>query len=344
MADKDDKGKGPRSLEDLEAEVDKMEKRSEGGETVESTLGTESDDLEVVFVPGAREKEGDDVPEEPAEGQQGGEVPEEGEAPEGEADLANYSKNVRSRIRREIRLKEDAETREQAERELRVNAQREAHSSQVAYVETSLALMDTKIKETEGKLKAAKEGGKTDDEIAATGELADLKSKRNEIERAQEHLKTQKQAQPNPLVHAWERENRWFGNAEFQPETMAVRSISAQLAQKYPPNTPEHFREVDRELQRRMPNLAARVRARLGQDAIRWQGSRNGAKQDEEPARGGPRLAAPGGGFGRSNSSGKRLIELDKSDLEAMRRVRLNPENKEHVLQYAREKAALNRR
>lgn len=346
MGDKDDKP-AARGLEDIEREVDKMENAEAGGEGAQPIVTQSDDDIEVVLAP----EDDDGAPinldklEEAREEPLGGEAGAEDDAKDDDTDgdIASYSEKVRRRIMRERDLRVAAENREEAERSARIQSQAENHASQLNSAEITLAMVENQIKEREALLKTAKDGGKIEDDIKLSGELGELRARKTEVERVRDHLKTAKPAQPNPLLHAWERENRWYGNPEFFAESATVRAISQQVAQKYPPNTKEHFEEVDKQLRQRMPNLVARVKARLGQDSIRGQDrGGNGKPQPQQQTRQAPRLASPGGGFGRpANAGGKQRIVITKTDVEAMRRVRLDPNNKTHVLEYAQNKAAL---
>lgn len=341
MAGKDDDDKaGARSIDDIEREVDRMEEAESGGETGSPFVGAADDDVEVVVAAEDDDGQPINVDELNREEERREELdqPLETAKPE-EDEVAGYSEKVRRRIMRERDLRKGAEDREEAERAARISAQSQLHATQLNASEITLSMVDSQIKDREAALKVAKDGGKIDDDIKLTGELSELRARKTEVERVRDHLKSVKHEEPNPLVHRWERENRWYNNPEFLAESAAVRTISAQLAKKFPANTDEHFEEVNKELQRRMPNLESRVKARLGQDAIRWNGSQ-AREEREQPRRQAPKLAAPSGGFGRS-SAGKRQIVITRTDMESMRSVRLDPNNKTHVLQYAREKAAL---
>lgn len=348
-------GGGGAPLENLEAELDRMEGLDKEGLKSGSIVGAEADDLQVVFATGNddtleedldkpdAEPVDDDGPEEP-EGEELGE-------PKGdERELSSYSRRVRARIQREESLRKEAETREETERAGRIRSQNETHESHKREADTGMALVDMQIKETTAALKAAKDGGKVDDEIAAQSKLSELQGKRARLAEAKDSLERSgppAAGAPNQLANRWQGGNRWFDNPEFMAESQMVRAISTELARKgVPPSSEQHFIDLDRELKRRMPNLAARVRERLGTDAINWRGEQR--RPGGEPARrGGPRLAAPGQqapGFGGKTSEGKRQVVLTPADLEGMRKVRLDPTNKTHVLQYAREKAALNSR
>lgn len=346
MADKDDDKSG-RPLDDIEREVDAMENAEAGGEAGRPFIGAESEDVEVVLAPEDDQGEPNlDELNAPIDDDtvvvDGEPVDEPAKEAGDDKEVAGYSQRVRDRISREIRLRKTAEIQAEAERQGRISAQTQLQSTQLNAAEITLTMVDSQIKDKETALKIAKDGGKVDDDIKLTGELSELRARKTEVERVRDHLKATPPPQPNPLVHGWERQNRWFDNPEFLAESAAVRTISKQLAQKFPPNTPEHFAEVDKELQRRMPNLAARVKARMGQDAISWgEGARRQA--NTEPRRQAPRLASPGPGFGKASPSGKRQIVLTRTDIESMRNVRLDPNNKSHVLQFAREKEALAR-
>lgn len=352
MAGNEKDEKQTKTLEDIERQVDAMENAEAGGEGGTPFAGPSDDDVEIVVAPEGDDGEPINLDRLDAGQDPNDELVVDGEQPaeekhgtEDDDGVAGYSERVRARIRRADNLRKSAEDREESERTARIQAQSEAHSAQLNAAEITLAMVEGSIKDKEAALKIAKDGGKVDDDIKITGELSELRARKTEVERVKEHLKTSKPAVPNPLVHAWERQNRWYGNAEFMAESAAVRTISQQIAQKFPPNTQEHFEEVDRQLKQRMPNLAARVKARLGQDAIRWDARANGAQPRGEPQaqrRQAPRLASPGGGFGKpASSGGKRQIVMTRADFDAMRAVRLDPNKRSDVLNYAREKAAL---
>lgn len=338
-------GKPAKALEDLERLTDQMESSQLGGESVEPVLGAESEDFDVVI----STEEGAETSNIEAEeaairedlDRESAETIEE-DTPDKTPDktMAGYSVPVRQRILREIRLREASDNIAEAERTARIAAQNRAQAAELSAAEITLAMIDDKMKTTEARLKIAKDGGKVDDDIAATREMGELQAQKVQVEQIRNNLKAQKQSGPNPMVIQWQKKNRWFNHPEFVVESAAVRAASAQLASKYAPDTPEHFEALDRELRTRLPNLAARVQARLGKEAIDWQ--KSPAKQERsETKRQTPRLAAPsGGGFVR-NSQGKRQITLTRVDLENMRNVRLDPNNKEHVLEYARSKSEL---
>lgn len=344
-------GKGPATLEDIEAELDKMDQAAAGGESAEPLAGPSDDDLEIIFAPdGGDRGEGDDIEDrEAAPGSElaGGAADGEGEGDD-DQELSGYSKNVRQRIARADRLRREAETREEGERQARVQAQSRERAANLQAAEATVALLDVTINEKRSQLKVAKEGGKTDDEIKITSELQQLETKKLRGQELIEGLKSAP-AHDDTAVNAnratWQTGNKWFQHPEFAVESQLVVAISNDLARKgIAPSSPEHFKRIDEELRSRMPQLAARVRARLGQGSISWGGNvrenNGGRQQDNGARRGAPRLASPGPGFGKP-ANGKRQVVLTSEDVQNMRKVRLDPNNKEHVLRYASEKQAL---
>lgn len=122
--------------------------------------------------------------------------------------------------------------------------------------------------------------------------------------------------QAPPLAKAWVRRNAWFDDTRYYAERAFATATDAILSKegKLSPHDGRYYEELDRRIGEKFPNLVP------------------GARKNAPPVAP-PRTAAPAPK--RSN-----VVRLTKSDQDAMRRVRLNPDNPADVRAYALAKAA----
>ena len=118
----------PKTIDELDAAIDKMEGDIAAGETPGEVSGPSNDDVEVIYAP-----EDEALPEKRGEEGEAGETPTEEDERGEEKELAGYSQKVRQRIERETRLRKDSEAREEAERSARVAAERRAQASDLSH-------------------------------------------------------------------------------------------------------------------------------------------------------------------------------------------------------------------
>jgi hypothetical protein len=266
-----------------------------------------------------------------------------------EAELQQYGKKVQDRIRRERRVTQrEREAREAAERDA-VQAQQVATKSvnEIAILRHSLALstelnLKSKIEAAKAKLIAAKEAGKTEDEVNATAEMTTLQGKLADIERVKPELEARAKAaregkldtgirktEVNPLTAQWKGRNKWFGDPKFVAETRYAAMIDQEMAREgMNPTDPAYFTEWDRRIKERMPTLSTRWRKESGQPAKRapvTQGGRPGG--GAAPARGGARGSVVGN-----------KVTITPGDKQFMREMGMDPTNKDHLQAFAKER------
>lgn len=253
-------------------------------------------------------------------------APPEDEEPEAtedsppDEDLSSYSKNVQARIQRERRLKAEAEDRYEAEREARERAEARASEAEKAALVSMLANTEREIKEKIEALKLVKAEFDTDKEIEISEEIAELRLKRRDIKAAKARAEQPKEKPArNPEADKWLRRNKWFASSEFSSEAEYARAIDRTLAAegKLKIDTPAYFAEFDRRIQKSIPNLSAKIRKSYG-----------GAP---------PSKSAP---VARQAPSSK--VTLTREDLQNMRGFGLDPANKTHLQEYAKNKGGAN--
>lgn len=257
-------------------------------------------------------------------------------------DKTEYGKKVQARIAREQRLTREAREQATAERAARVKAQSEALQAKREALEVTRSALDVQIQALQDALVKTKDDGKTKEEVELQSKLNDLQGRRGNVARAEEALKAEEEEikrgaaapAPNPLAEAWKRRNVWFGNARYGEQTGIARIIDVQLSHEgYDKNSPTYYAELDRRLRVRCPELT-----RFAQRPAAGNGER---QQRRDPTGGAPRGALGGGGGGdpagrTAGRSGK--VVLTRADQENMRAFGLDPKDREHCLEYARNK------
>jgi hypothetical protein len=269
-----------------------------------------------------------------------------------------YSIKMKKRILREKavtrRAREEGQRALEAEREKILTKDRELLQVHLQLGKVVIANIETAIGQAKADLRAAKEVGDTDKEVEAQGKLAELSTQKSEAERKtreieaaavafEEHVKQRpKPQQPapeaTPETTAWLTRNRWFDKPGFKAERLYVISLDKQLVAegRFVVGTSAYFKELDRRIAKELPDLRKRVQQQARSPVANTRGS--GA------ARAG---AAPGGrsapGRPTTAPANDRRVVLTKTDFENMRNFKLDPNNKEHQVQWAREKRALAR-
>jgi len=285
------------------------------------------------------------------------EIPEPADATVTDADLEAgdhaYPEPIKKRIKREIRIRKKAQEDVEQMRGAAVQAVQYAQSKDtelVAAREQVRALQkqhadvldlafDKDIQLKRIALKAAREEGKSDDEMAIQGDLNTLQFQQNQIRDVKRTLasapaptapvqtpaaQTPSSAAPTreppaPLAVQWlQKNNTWFSNPEYVGHKHFVLGVDAQLVKEgYDKNSPMYYSELDKRVDKAFPSLR--------KSAV------------VPPAAGSSPPVAPVGAGG-SKTVAKGTIRLTKDDLRNMRRFGLDPSNKGHLREYAMSK------
>jgi hypothetical protein len=262
----------------------------------------------------------------------------------------SYGKNVQARIRREIRLRKRAAEEGQraviTERQQRLDTHRELLQTRKHLAETLLVNVDGDIDKAKAELKRAKDDGNTDEEVAAQEKLSQLHARKAQLEDAKKSLEaTEAQFEQEakrqtaaasasqeltPATRSWVERNKWMKNPKLKSEAYHVLHLDSQLTAsgKVEPGTPAYFKELDRLIARELPALKTKIQATMRQQPA---GKNNAARAG----------AAPGGRSapGQSRSaSGPTKVVITNEDKQKMLRFKMDPTNKEHLLEFARNK------
>ena len=185
-------------------------------------------------------------------------------------------------------------------------------------------------------LKAAREEGRADDEMAIQGELNTFQFQQNQIRDVRRTLDVAdlpvaaprapaaaapqpQQQQPRspppmpPLAAEWVTQNQtWFNNPEFVGHAHFARGVDTQLAKEgYDKLSPTYYAELNRRIDKAFPTLRKPSAASVSAPPVAPVGAGGIAK----PANG--------------------AVRLNKIDLINMRRFGLDPSNKAHLREYA---------
>lgn len=298
-------------------------------------------------------QEGTDEPEASAEEDPAEESAPEATETEEDEELASMPAKFKKRLTREIRLREQiiaereqiktaaiqvAQLAKQREDEV-VTLKKQNVALQRQFAETLDYAYERDISMKAQELRRAREDGDYDAEIKIQSELDTLRFQHNQVRQAkttlpdpeavvapapqvaapQQQAPQQPQPQrqpPAPLAVKWIDNNKsWFRNPKFEEHQAAVLRIDAKLkAEGYDPNSKDYYEELDTRVDALFPGLRKKVKPK-----------------------GSP--VAPAGNAPASNTS-KKTITITKADLNNMRAFGLDPTNKEHLREYARNKRA----
>lgn len=301
----------------IEGEVDDIE--VEGDDELEVTVGDEQP-------PENEDEEGEEGDEEGQEGEDDVLQGEEGD------DFSDAPPNWRDRLTREQRVKlrererADAAEMRAAELENRLAALEVAEIERVKkQVETDLTSTTKEIEEKTKRLTLLRREAdpeNADEEVRLQAELAEAVARKRDLETRkanppQPTVRKTEAGPSNPLAARWKARNWWFGKQGYEVESHAAALIDDQLAKEgYDPQTSRYFNELDRRLSRKI-RIPTRSRGR-GTDGQRSRSPVNPVR----PAAGG----------------GKKRVHLTRGDLETMRKLGLDPRNKEHTTEFARQR------
>lgn len=250
----------------------------------------------------------------------------------------------KKRLDREIRAKKEAQYNAyQAinyarERDAEVASLKQQNAIlQSQYAETIELSVADRLANRVAALKKAREDGEFDAEAAVQGEIDDLRYKLNKVKEIRASMPTpqapqqgqqpppqaqapqqrqqQPQTPPSPKAMAWVNKNKaWLGNEDFSAEQAALLAIDNAVKKAgFDPGTDAYYVELDKRLDAKFPNLRK--------------------KPVDTPS---PVAAVNGGG---AAPNGKKTITVTRADLNTMRTFGLDPNNKEHVRDFVRNRA-----
>jgi hypothetical protein len=247
-----------------------------------------------------------------------------------EESLDDFQGKFRKRLEREQRakLKERQEKEALAAEAARLRAELQAEQAvkgdllkrstdhEAAVIDRELEIKKAKYKA----LRAEFDPEKADEEITLFDEIAELNAKRRELARAQpEPPKAERSPEAPKLTkqaQSWMERNEWFGKKQYEAQTAAAHLIDQQLTSEgYAHDDPQYYNELDRRLQEqvRLPT----------------------SKRDDTPS--------PVQSGRASTSASKGKVVITKEDQALMRKVGLDPKNRTHLREWAKEKLAMER-
>jgi hypothetical protein len=313
-----------RGLADLSAAIAEAGDAGNTGDDLQVEIEGDPDDVVIVTesddgAPNLRER----MAKPAAEDDDDDDQQRQQQDPDAQDDDGQYSRSVQKRIQREAKLKREA--REEATRERARADALEAELRKVKSKDES-ADLDAQLAAATEKYKQARLDVDFDAESEAQKEIAKLQAKRVRIEeRESEGEPAARQAAPtepqeNPLVTSWRGRNAWFSDPKFELQHDAAIALNNRMLSKegFSADDPEFYRALDR-------RIAETIRFPDG--VLR---SRQGSPVDSGMS------AGPVSASGQSRP-GK--VVITPADQATMRTFGLDPTNKEHLKQFALEKA-----
>lgn len=128
-----------------------------------------------------------------------------------------------------------------------------------------------------------------------------------------------------PGAKAWMAQNRWFNDPRFQKETAYARLVDQQLdLEGFDKNSPKYYEELSNRVQAKFKEIGRPMQPRA-------------ERRDEGGGGPAPAVHQPSRPNTPTRTSGGKVV-LTSSDFANMRRFGMDPKNKTHVVEYARNK------
>lgn len=344
--------------DDLQNDLDAPEKEIDNdfevviAEDVESDVSekTEEESTKTPVTEPAQEAETVEVAEAPSGDET---VTEDQLDAELEATDKAYPEPIKKRIKREIRIRKRVEAefeqvKEAAiqvahlaqDRETELNvAKEQLKNLQRVHADVLAVTFDKDIQLKAAELRKARTDGDYDAEIKIQSDLDTLRFQQHQVREARRNLgeattaptvsapasvpTTEAAKTPPPPQKAiqWVSANKsWFSQPKFAGHTLFARGVDAQLMKEgYDKNTDEYYKELDRRIDEAFPTLRKATNTITSPVAPTTSSIASSAK----------------------TTTGKRAITLTRADLENMRTFGLDPSNKDHLREYARNKVTV---
>ncbi|KEZ78316.1 hypothetical protein [Salinisphaera hydrothermalis] len=202
--------------------------------------------------------------------------------------------------------------------------------------------LDRDIESTRQKMVSAQEEGDTAAAAEAQNKLVELQVRKHTSASRADPGDGGDQGQPGrqrqaPAEQVPAAAQRWVGRHPwFAQGTNAQAAQTALVIEKrlrgagFDPNSDAMYDEIDRQLSRRHPELGITPRDSSNQGDHNQNGSRNGSR----------RRGAPTNGMGAQGKASSGKVQITADDRASMSQFGLDPDNKEHLKIWAREKRA----
>ena len=179
-------------------------------------------------------------------------------------------------------------------------------------------------------LRDAIEAGDTDKQVDINDRMIDLKAKM-----VQSQIESESYVAPvdtgNPALEAWMGKNAWYSDSKNVAHQEAVHRIDKEMVNSgKDPRDPSYFVELNRRLSEDSPDLFAGSEKKKEVREVRSHKS-------------GPPVV-PQKPAASSGRRGANQVVLTRKDLLSMEEFGLDPNNREHIKAFARERQASNQR
>jgi hypothetical protein len=252
-----------------------------------------------------------------------------------------YSKRVKARIAREQRAKRKERERADYWENQANEMAKDAYERDKASLKGTVEQADSAIARTLELLDSAIEDGKTKDQVRLTDELTNWKASKARAEADLENLspdgnvrpfdgKVSSQAEKSvaPAAEWMSERGDWYKREGFEKATLLANRLDREVYKEgFDPNTPEYFKELDKRIKAKMPEL--------------YDDFADADVDDKPTPRKRPKrspVAPVGGDENRQRSNRGSKVELREEDFANMRRFGLDTNDPEVLKEYARNK------
>lgn len=289
-----------------------------------------------------------------ADGADDDDDPETGDAADDDAeddDDDNYGRKVKKRIAAEVsktkRSQQEAEReRARADAAEQRLANLERQREQLKQADAAEADLTKKREEARSRLREAKENGDTDTEMDATDELTGINTKLTMVQEfkkraeaapvadpnaGQQRTQQRQAGQPHQKGAAWiDRNAAWWGSDDHADAKAFVLGLDAKMTRAgMDQNSDDYYERFDAELRKRFPEVPL--------------SGRRSAQSERQRQ---PNRKTPVGAATRSTGRRKdnpNVVRITKEDRAQMETFGLDPNDKEAVAEFARERRVTQR-
>ena len=233
-----------------------------------------------------------------------------------------YSARVKTRIAKEVSKRKAEEDKSKMLEERLAKLESAAQQQDKSSLENQYQTVSKDLKE-------AIEGGDTEKQVRLMDEMADVRSKIQNVQQPAPEVKPPAPQIPE-ITQQWIQNNsHWWNKPGHRSATQTAFGIDADLTEEgYDVADPEYYTEMDKRMSKLYPDLVKTAESSV--------------QNQEKDVENKPRVQSPVAGFSRSNQGTAKSVRLTSDDLQNAVTLGIDINDPSALKRYAKELANLN--